>query len=103
MKLVTADEFKALMREYPDGGIVFEPEWLDDLNVRCVYPAITTKEGALAVTSDEDGGDFEWEFTPDDYPEDSHFIVYEDIDIIRMMERLDGALKTNKKPRLSLV
>ena len=104
MKELTNEEFKPLMREYPDGGIVFEPDWQDDLGgIRFQFPAITTKAGAIFLSPDEDGGDFEWGFTPDDYPEDSNFLVYEDIDIIRMMERLDEALKTNKKPRLSLV
>lgn len=90
MKIITKKQMKNLMRNFPDGGIVFAeytPSVLKseimvtdgDFGARCVIPF----EGEVF--------DFDWNIG--EYTENDLFVVFDNNDVLQMIQTLTSGLK----------
>lgn len=86
MKILTKAELKKLMEQYPDGGIVFAD----------YYPAFETL-GRVHVTNGSFRArtivpcDHSWNI--DNYASDESFAVFDNNDILQMIQTLTSGLK----------
>ena len=89
MKIINKVEFKKLMEEYPNGGIVFAdytPDVVGDLEVTC---------GSFAATSvvPVEGRLFCWDWNINEYADDELFAIFDHNDILQMIQTLTSGLK----------
>ena len=90
MKIVNKTEFEELMKEYPNGGIVFaEHKW----NAYALDLMVTSGEfGARCVVPSDDGiYSFDWNIK--EYKDNELFVVYDNNDILQMIQTLVSGLK----------
>lgn len=78
MKEYYKDEFKKLMQEYPEGGIVFTA--VDERNLMVTDGPF----GATEVIPYE-GEVFDFDWNIDEYRDDDWFTVYDNNDVLQMI------------------
>ena len=91
MKIINKVEFKKLIEEYPNGGIVFveyTPDVIKDLGV--TFGSF----GATAVVP-VDGEVFCWDWNINKYADDVLFAIFDHNDILQMIQTLTSGLKIN--------
>jgi hypothetical protein len=90
-KLLSKNEFKELMRQHPEGGIVFaeDPKW-NDVHV-------TDGDFGATVISPLHGEIFDYDWNIEEYGDDEMFIVFDNDDILQMIQILTKGLKINLK------
>lgn len=86
MKEYYKNGFKKLMQEYPDGGIVFTPA--DEKNIMVTDGPF----GATEVIPYE-GEVFDFDWNIDEYKDDDWFTVYDNSDVLQMIQTLTKGLK----------
>lgn len=92
MEVINKKQMKALMDEYPDGGIVFAE----------YQPCVLTTEvmvtdgdfGATNVIPHE-GGVFDWDWNIDEYRDSDLFVVFDNNDVLQMIQTLVSGLQIN--------
>lgn len=95
MKVLSKRDMKSLMKEFPDGGIVFaiyEPDVL--------MSELMVTDGSFGarevIPKDGEVFDFDWDI--DEYREDELFAVYDNNDVLQMIQTLTGGLKIKLQP-----
>lgn len=86
MKEYYKDEFKKLMQEYPEGGIVFSP--FSDASIMVTDGSF----GATEVVPYE-GEVFDFDWNIDEYKDSDWFTVYDNNDVLQMIQTLTKGLK----------
>lgn len=86
MKEYCKDEFKKLMQEYPEGGIVFTVNSKDTLMVT---------DGPFGATEvlPYEGEVFDFDWNIDEYRDYDYFAVYDNNDVLQMIQTLTKGLK----------
>lgn len=94
MKIINANEFKKLMEEYSDGGIVFA-EYVPDI----VSNLIMVTNGDFGATDviPYHGEVFDWNWNIEEYKEKDLFIIFDNNDILQMIKILTSGLKIELK------
>ena len=93
MKVYTTDEFKKLIAQNPNGGIVFAEsnefgERTDELHVT------NGLFGATCVVP-EDGEAYSYDWNINEFTNDYYFVVYDREDILLMVKTLTSGLKND--------
>lgn len=86
MKEYYKDEFKKLMQEYPEGGIVFSP--FSDASIMVTDGSF----GATEVVPYE-GEVFDFDWNIDEYKDSDWFTVYNNNDVLQIIQTLTKGLK----------
>ncbi len=90
MRILNKAQFQKLMEEYPDGGIVFA-----DYTPDCRVSDIMVTDGDFGATILEpmhgEVFDFDWNIL--EYTDDRQFIVYENNDVLQIIQTLVRGLK----------
>lgn len=89
MKLLTKQEFKQLMEQFPNGGIVFYTRD-DDLMV-------TDGPFGARMVIPCDGEVFDTDFDIENYRDTANFQVYDNNDVLQMIQTLISGLKIELK------
>lgn len=94
MKILQKWEFEDLMKEFPDGGIVFaeyEPDILkSDLMV-------TDGDFGAREVIPMDGEVFDFDWNICEYRNDDFFAVFDNNDILQMIQTLTSGIKVDLK------
>ncbi len=94
MKILTKNQMEELMENFPKGGIVFadyKPDVLDselmvtdgDFGARCVIP--------------NDGEVFDFDWNIKEYRDDEQFAVFDNNDVLQMIQTLTSGLNIQLK------
>ena len=87
MKILSKQQFKKLMDEFPNGGIVFSDEMVSpDLMVT------DGKFGATCVIPDE-GAVYSFDWNIEEYRDDDHFVIYDNSDVLQMIQTPTSGLR----------
>lgn len=94
MKIINANEFKKLMEEYLDGGIVFA-EYTPDI----IKSEIMVTDGDFGATClvPYHGEVFDFDWNIREYQEKELFIIFDNNDILQMIQTLTTGLKIELK------
>lgn len=95
MKVLTKSKMELLMKEFPDGGIVFaryEPDIL-----RSELMVTDGSFGAREVIP-RDGEVFDFDWNIAEYSENELFAVYDNNDVLQMIQTLTSGLKIKLQP-----
>lgn len=103
MKIVTKAQMLKIMDKYPNGGVVFAETREDWANPD---PEIMVTDGRIDGTGDHFGAtivvphngevfDFDWNI--EEYKESAVFAVYDNEDILQMIQTLTRGLRINLK------
>ena len=92
-KIINKLQFKELMKDYPNGGIVFA-EYAPD-----VFRDIEVTDGDFGATAIAPihGETFDYDFNIDEYGDDELFIIFDNEDVLHMISVLSSGLKFNLK------
>jgi hypothetical protein len=92
-KIINKLQFKELMKDYPDGGIVFS-EYAPD-----VFRDIEVTDGDFGATmiAPIHGETFDYDFNINEYKDTDLFIIFDNEDVLHMISILTTALKFNLK------
>ena len=89
MKILNKIQFYELMRDkYPDGGIVFTEYDSPELMV-------TTGMFGAKNIAPIDGEVYEFDFNIGEYYADDRFMVYDNNDVLQMIQNLTSGLRVN--------
>ena len=88
MKLLTKQEFKQLMGQFPNGGIVF----YDDGKLM-----VTDGPFGAKLVIPCDGAVFDSDWNIDEYPDSEKFFIYDNNDVLQMIQTLTSGLKIELK------
>ena len=94
MKIMNANEFKKLMEEYADGGIVFA-EYSPDI----IKSEIMVTDGDFGATClvPYHGEVFDFDWNIEEYQDKELFIIFDNNDILQMIQTLTIGLKIELK------
>lgn len=90
MKVVNKEELKLLMKEFPDGGIVFA-EYVPDV----LESSLMVTDGNFGATDviPNQGEVILWDWNIEEYNEDDLFVIFDNNDILQMIKTLTSGLK----------
>ena len=91
MKKLTKQQFKELMKEFPNGGIPF----LDGDNSVLVTDG---NFGATLLVPTEDGEVFDFDWNIEEYSDDDEFYVLDYADILQIIQTLMKGLRIQLHP-----
>lgn len=96
MKILTKKQFEDLMDDYPDGGIVFA-EYTQDI-YKSELMVTDGNFGATCVVPDPINGEvFDFDWNIEEYSNDDLFVIFDNMDILQMIQTLTKGLKINLK------
>lgn len=95
MRRLTKQQFKELMKEYPNGGIPFLDGDLTDSN-RVIVTDGDFGATFLVPTADGDVFDFDWNI--EEYSDDDEFYVLDYADILQIIQTLTKGLRIQLHP-----
>lgn len=96
MKILTKKQFEDLMDDYPDGGIVFA-EYTHDI-YKSELMVTDGNFGATCVVPDPINGEvFDFDWNIEEYSNDDLFVIFDNMDILQMIQTLTKGLKINLK------
>ena len=90
MKILSKKQMKALMEDYPDGGIVFA-EYIPDV-LKSELMVTDGDFGARQVIPYH-GEVFDFDWNIDEYGSDSMFAVFDNEDVLQMIQTLTSGLQ----------
>lgn len=90
MKILNKKDFKKLMYEYPNGGIVFA-EYKPDVLTSSVM--VTDGEFGATEVLPYNGEVFDFDWNIEEYYERDLFVVFDNNDILQMIQTLTSGLK----------
>ena len=91
MKKLTKQQFKELMKEFPNGGIPF----LDGDNSVLVTDG---NFGATFLVPTEDGEVFDFDWNIEEHSDDDEFCVLDYSDILQIIQTLTKGLRIRLRP-----
>lgn len=86
MKVINKNEFKKLMKIFPNGGIVFSEYPISDLH-------ITDGEFGATLVAPIYGEIFDYDWNIEEYKEQDKFAIFDNNDILQMIQTLTTKLK----------
>lgn len=94
MKIVDKQYFETLMKDYPDGGIVFA-EYSPDI----LASSIMVTDGDFGATDivPDHGEVFDWDWNIKEYQDKDLFIIFDNNDVLQMIKILTSGLKIKLK------
>ena len=88
MRILTTPQMKELMSEFPDGGIVFaEPNILESELM------VTDGQFGAREVVPQDGKVFDFGWNINEYKDDAEFAVFDNNDVLQMIQTLTSGLK----------
>lgn len=94
MKIFKKREFESLMEDFPDGGIVFaeyEPGILESSLM------VTDGDFGAREVVPHDGEVFDFDWNINEYRDDDSFAVFDNNDILQMIQTLTSGIKVSLK------
>ena len=86
MKIINKNDFKELMKIFPNGGIVFSEYPTGDLH-------ITDGDFGATLVTPLNGEIFDYDWNIEEYKEQDEFIMFNNNDILQMIQTLTTKLK----------
>lgn len=90
MKILSKIQMKALMKEFPDGGIVFA-EYRPDVIVSEIM--VTDGDFGAREVLPHDGEVFDFDWNIEEYNDKDLFAIFDNNDILQMIQTLTSGLK----------
>ena len=90
MRILTTTQMKELIKEFPDGGIVFA-EYIPHI-LASELMVTDGKFGAGEVVP-RDGEVFDFDWNIDEYKDENQFTVFDNNDVLQMIQTLTSGLK----------
>ena len=90
MKVLSQKQMKALMEEYPDGGIVFAEYTPDVLKSELM---VTDGDFGAREVIPHHGEVFDFDWNIDEYSNGSMFAVFDNEDVLQMIQTLTSGLQ----------
>jgi len=94
MKIINKNEFKKLIEEYPDGGIVFAEYSPDVINSEIM---VTDGDFGATCIIPYHGEVFDFDWNIEEYNMVDLFIIFDNADILQMIQILTSGLKIKLK------
>lgn len=94
MKIFTKKQFEDLMNAYPDGGIVFA-EYSSDILAGELMVTDGDFGATCVIPSNGEVWSFDWNL--EEYSEDEEFAVFDNDDVLQMIQTLTKGLKIKLK------
>lgn len=94
MNFLYKKQFKQLMEEYPDGGIVFAEYTPDVLTSDLI---VTDGDFGATCVIPYHGEVFDFDWNIEEYNADKQFAVYDNNDVLQMIQTLTKGLKIDIK------
>ena len=94
MKIINKNEFKKLIEEYPDGGIVFVEYSPDIINSEIM---LTDGDFGATCIIPHHGEVFNFDWNIEEYNMVDLFIIFDNADILQMIQILTSGLKIKLK------
>ena len=94
MRLLRKWEFEDLMKEFPDGGIVFAEYEPDILKSSLM---VTDGDFGAREVVPHDGEVFDFDWNISEYRNDDLFAVFDNNDILQMIQTLTSGIKVDLK------
>lgn len=94
MKILQKWEFEDLMKEFPDGGIVFAEYEPDVLKSTLL---VTDGDFGAREVIPRDGEVFDFDWNIDEYRNDDFFAVFDNNDVLQMIQTLTSGIKVDLK------
>lgn len=94
MKILKKREFESLMEDFPNGGIVFA-EYEPDV----IKSALLVTDGYFGAREviPRDGDVFDFDWSIDEYRNDDFFAVFDNNDVLQMIQTLTSGIKVSLK------
>lgn len=96
MKIFKKREFESLMENFPDGGIVFA-EYEPDIDVLQSPLMVTDGDFGAREVVPHDGEVFDFDWNINEYRDDDSFAVFDNNDILQMIQTLTSGIKVDLK------
>ena len=90
MKILSKKQMKALMEDYPDGGIVFAEYTPDVLKSELM---VTDGDFGAREVIPHHGEVFDFDWNIDEYSNGSMFAVFDNEDVLQMIQTLTSGLQ----------
>lgn len=90
MKILSKKQMKALMDEYPDGGIVFAEYAPDVLKSELM---VTDGDFGAREVIPHHGEVFDFDWNIDEYRDNEMFAVFDNEDVLQMIQTLTSGLQ----------
>lgn len=94
MKIFRKREFESLMEDFPDGGIVFAEYEFDILKSSLL---VTDGDFGAREVVPHNGEVFDFDWNIDEYRDDDLFAVFDNNDILQMIQTLTSGVKVDLK------
>ena len=94
MKVLTKKQLENMIQDYPDGGIVFA-EYRPDVLTSELMVTDGDFGATLVIPNDGEVFDFDWNIK--EYREDEQFAIFDNNDVLQMIQTLTKGLKINLK------
>jgi hypothetical protein len=94
MKIFKKRDFKSLMEDFPGGGIVFAEYEPDILNSSLM---VTDGDFGAREVVPHDGEVFDFDWNIDEYLDGALFAVFDNNDILQMIQTLTSGIKVDLK------
>ena len=94
MKILQKREFKNLMEDFPEGGIVFAEYEPDVLKSSLM---VTDGDFGAREVIPRDGEVFDFDWNIGEYRDDDSFAVFDNNDILQMIQTLVSGIKVSLK------
>lgn len=94
MRILQKWEFKDLMKEFPDGGIVFAEYEPDVLKSALL---VTDGDFGAREVIPRDGEVFDFDWNIGEYRNDDFFAVFDNNDVLQMIQTLISGIKVDLK------
>ena len=94
MKIFKKREFKSLIEDFPDGGIVFAEYEPDILKSSLM---VTDGDFGAREVVPHDGEVFDFDWNINEYRDDDSFAVFDNNDILQMIQTLTSGIKVDLK------
>lgn len=94
MKILSKEQMKSLMSQYPNGGIVFAEYTPDTLKSELM---VTDGDFGATEVIPYHGEVFDFDWNIDEYREEDLFAIYDNNDILQIIQTLTERLKIEIK------
>lgn len=94
MKIFRKREFESLMEDFPNGGIVFAEYEPDILKSSLL---VTDGDFGAREVIPHNGEVFDFDWNIDEYRDDDSFAVFDNNDILQMIQTLTSGIKVDLK------
>ena len=98
MKILNTHQMKDLIKEFPDGGIVFA-EYRPDVLVSELM--VTDGDFGAREVIPRDGKVLDFDWNIGEYRDSEQFAVFDNNDVLQMIQTLTSGLKIQLKPWFS--